>query len=361
MKEKKFLKFYLLISILLFGGLLISNEAKSQEEVKRDISLNKVKVSELVKKLSAEYPYSFFIADKEASEVIVTVAIKSATVEQTLTQAFTGKNLSFTKKGKSITISLKQAQSPVQKRFTGQVIDKNGEALPGVTITLVGSTRGVLTDENGNFAIDNIDDGAKLTASFIGMQSKEFTFEGKPNVIVVMEETTNELEEITVVAFGKQKKESVVASISTVKPSELKIPSSNLTNSFAGRVAGMISYQRSGEPGQDNAEFFIRGVMTFGYKVDPLILIDNVEVTTTDLARMQPDDIASFSIMKDATATALYGARGANGVILVTTKSGREGKAKMSIRLENSISQPTQNLEFTDPITYMQLHNEAAL
>src|SRR5690606_38461813 len=104
-----------------------------------------------------------------------------------------------------------------------------------------------------------------------------------------------------------------IASITTVKPAELKVPSSNLTTALAGRVAGIVSYQRSGEPGQDNAEFFIRGVTTFGYKVDPLILIDNVEVSKSELARMQPDDIASFSIMKDATATALYGARGANG------------------------------------------------
>src|SRR5690606_13843658 len=108
-----------------------------------------------------------------------------------------------------------------------------------------------------------------------------------------------------------------------------------------------------------NASFFIRGVTSFGYKVDPLILIDGVEFTTTDLARLQPDDIASFSIMKDATATALYGARGANGVILVTTKEGKEGKAKVSLRIDNSTSAPTKNLELADPITYMRLHNEA--
>src|SRR5690606_1874099 len=123
---------------------------------------------------------------------------------------------------------------------------------------------------------------------------------------------------------------------------DLKVPASNLTTALAGRVAGMIAYQRSGEPGADNAEFFIRGVTTFGYKKDPLILIDNVEVQRTDLARLQVDDIASFSIMKDATATALYGARGANGVILITTKEGKEGKANLSFRVENSISMATK-------------------
>src|SRR3546814_7755779 len=123
--------------------------------------------------------------------------------------------------------------------------------------------------------------------------------------------------------------------VTSVNPSELKVPSSKLTTALAGRMAGMIAYQRSGEPGEDNADFFIRGVTTFGYKVDPLILIDNVEVSTTELARIQPDDIASFSIMKDATATALYGARGANGVILVTTKEGVDRK---STRMHSSHS-----------------------
>src|SRR5690606_154927 len=126
-----------------------------------------------------------------------------------------------------------------------------------------------------------------------------------------------------------------------VNPSELKIPSSNLTTALAGRIAGLISYQRSGEPGLDNAEFFIRGVTTFGYKKDPLILIDNNEVTTVELARLQPDDIASFSIMKDATATSLYGSRGANGVILIATKQGAEGVVKINVRLEESLSAPT--------------------
>src|SRR5690606_22646717 len=147
----------------------------------------------------------------------------------------------------------------------------------------------------------------------------------------------------------------------SINPSELKVPASNLTTALAGRLAGVIAYQRSGEPGADNAEFFIRGVTTFGYKKDPLILIDNIEVSSTELARLNTDDIASFNIMKDATATALYGARGANGVILITTKEGKEGKAKVAFRIENSISSPTKNVELADPITYMKLNNEAIL
>ena len=130
---------------------------------------------------------------------------------------------------------------------------------------------------------------------------------------------------------------------------------------MAGNVAGIIAYQRSGEPGKDNADFFVRGITTFGANTNPLILIDNIELTSTDLARLQPEAIASFSIMKDATATALYGARGANGVILVTTKRGTEGPAKVFFRFESSLSRPTDNVDLADPITYMKAHNEAVL
>src|SRR5690606_7261409 len=131
--------------------------------------------------------------------------------------------------------------------------------------------------------------------------------------------------------------------------------------SLAGRVSGIVGFQRSGEPGlgADDATFFIRGVTSFGYANSPLILIDGVELTVRDLARLQTDDIAEFSIMKDATATSLYGARGANGVIYVTLKEGREGPLKLNIRIETTMSRPTKNVDFSDPVTYMLMHNEA--
>lgn len=242
----------------------------------------------------------------------------------------------------------------------GTVIDKDG-ALPGAVITVVGSTRGAVADENGYFEVNNVAYGSKLRVTFIGLQDQEFEYTGQENLLIRMEVKADELDEVTVVAFSKQKKESVLAAVTTIKPGELKVPSSNLTTAFSGRVAGLISYQQSGEPGQDNASFFIRGITSFGAesKKDPLILIDGVELTTDDLARLNTDDIASFSIMKDATATALYGARGANGVILVTTKEGKEGKVSVNVRLESSFSSPTSKIDIADPVTYMQMYNEA--
>jgi TonB-linked SusC/RagA family outer membrane protein len=240
----------------------------------------------------------------------------------------------------------------------GKVTDKIGEPLPGATITIVGTTRGIITDNDGTFSI-RAKPTDKLVCSFIGMTSLVVEIDGKTSINIELSSKSEELEDVTVVAFSQQKKESVIASIETINPGELKVPSSNLTTALAGRMSGIISYQRSGEPGQDNAQFFIRGVTSFGDHNNPLILIDGVELSATDLARLHPDDIASFSIMKDATATALYGARGANGVILVTTKEGSEGKAKFSIRYESSLSQPTQNVKVADPISYMKAHNEA--
>ncbi|WP_414602762.1 SusC/RagA family TonB-linked outer membrane protein [Phocaeicola plebeius] len=246
-----------------------------------------------------------------------------------------------------------------QRSVVGKVVDETGESLPGVTVLVEGSSRGVITDVDGTFTI-NVSDADKLVISYIGMQTEVIPIEKKKKIFVTLKAKVDELDEVTVVAFAKQKKESVIASVSTVKPSELKVPSSNLTTALAGRMSGIISYQRSGEPGQDNADFFIRGVTTFGTgKANPLILIDGVEFTSQDLARLNTDDIASFSIMKDANATALYGARGANGVILVTTKEGAEGKAKLSVRYEHSISGPADEVDLADPITYMELHNEA--
>ena len=246
-------------------------------------------------------------------------------------------------------------------KLKGKITDHGGDPLPGATVQIKGSTKGVITDVDGIFEFDDCPLNSVLTVSYIGMESKDVKYVGQKFLNVILEQKVDELEEVTVVAFAKQKKESVLSSITTVKPAELKVPSSNLTTAFAGRVAGLISYQQSGEPGQDNASFFIRGITTFGAeaKKDPLILIDGIELSTEDLARLNTDDIASFTIMKDATATALYGARGANGVISVTTKEGKEGKVTVNARVENSFSSPTKKVKIADPVTFMRMQNEA--
>jgi len=242
---------------------------------------------------------------------------------------------------------------------TGTVVDLEGTPLPGVTVLQIGTTNATMTSLDGKFAINNLNKTDSLRFSFIGFANQTLVVGEQSVINIILQETTLMTDEVQVIAFQKQKKESVIGSINTIKPVELKVSSSNLTSAFAGKIAGVISYQRSGEPGADNADFFIRGVTSFGYKNSPLILIDGLEVSASDLARIDADNIASFSIMKDATATALYGARGANGVILVTTKEGKIGKAKVTFRIENSMSSPTKTNEFLGGVDYMELYNEA--
>lgn len=247
-----------------------------------------------------------------------------------------------------------------EKTISGTVLDETDQPVPGATVQIEGTTRGAITDMDGSFSI-KAKNSDKLVISFVGYEQAIIPVGNQTTLKIKLKPKVSELEEVAIVAFAKQKKESVLASITTVKPAELKVPSSNLTTALAGRVSGLVAYQRSGEPGEDDASFFVRGVTSFTYAKGPLILIDGVEMSSTDLARLQPDDIASFSIMKDAAATALYGARGGNGVIMVTTKEGREGKASISFRYETSISSPTKKIELADPITYMKLNNEAVL
>lgn len=261
----------------------------------------------------------------------------------------------------STAFSQNQSSGTGKQLLTGLVIDSLGKPLSGATISSLGKiTASTSTDQNGRFIL-SVATGDSIRISFIGYQEQTIRPGNKAgNITVQLMPAISGGEEVIVTAFGRrQRKEAVVGSVTTIEPGNLKIPSSNLTNALAGQVAGVIAYQRSGQPGVDNASFFVRGVTTFGYSASPLILIDNIELSASDLARVQVDDIASFSILKDASAAALYGARGANGVILVTTKSGQAGRAKVNLRVEQAISKPTRNVELADPITYMKLFNES--
>lgn len=245
-------------------------------------------------------------------------------------------------------------------RISGRVVDKDGFPIVGTTVYVkTNLSKGVVTDAEGRYNI-TVNANDILVFSFIGYKTIEKVAGDIDKLAIVLEEDSQKLEDVVVVAFGKQKKGNVVSAITTISPSELRVPSSNLTTALAGRMAGIIAYQRSGEPGLDNAEFFIRGITSFSAagKVNPLILIDGIEMNSSDLSRLNVDDIASFSIMKDANSAALYGARGANGVILVTTKEGSVDKISISVRAESSSSYNSKLVDLADPVTYMKLHNE---
>lgn len=356
-----------LINLFLILGICIVNATSSySQSTLLSLEAKNNTLEEVFKMIEKGSEYVFFYSDKAVNlKQKVSVRIKDQTIDKILDQVLKQTGNAYTIDDRQVFIGSKNEQpAPVALqqdliKITGVVKDEAGETLPGVAVQIVGSPRGVTTDIDGSFSMD-VKPTDKLAITYLGMEPQTITVGKQRNFIIVLKVKVDELEGVTVVAFAKQKKESVLASITTVKPSELKVPSSNLTTALAGRMSGIISYQRSGEPGQDNADFFVRGVTTFGTgKADPLILIDGVEFSSDDLSRLNTDDIASFSIMKDANATALYGARGANGVILVTTKEGVEGKAKLSVRYETSLSQPASEVELADPITYMKMHNEA--
>src|SRR5690554_2437057 len=251
-----------------------------------------------------------------------------------------------------------QEVQQARREITGTVTDVESEPLPGVTVQVVGRQGGVITDIDGRYSIQAAT-GEEIRFQYLGMRSVTSTV-GSGNILnVIMHEDVELLDEVTITAFATQKKESVVSSIETINPRELRVPSSNLTTALAGRLAGVIAYQRSGEPGNDNAQFFVRGVTTFGYASSPLILLDGFEVSSTDLARVDPDNIEQFAVLKDATAAALYGSKGANGVIMVTTKRGVAGRPRISFRADSRLSMPTQVLETVDGVSYMRLYNEA--
>lgn len=246
-------------------------------------------------------------------------------------------------------------------RFKAQVLDENSEPIVAATIIVKGTTAGVTTDVKGKFSL-YCKPSDVLVFSYLGYDSTEVPVGTQSVINVKLTPAAQAIEDVVVTAWGTEKKTTMIGSVATVRPKELKGPTSNVTAMLAGRVAGLVSYQLSGEPGADNAEFFVRGVGSFGTgRSSPLILINGIESSSTELANIQPDDIEGFSVLKDATATSMYGSRGANGVILVTTKSGHKGKTKFNVRYEASFSGNTRDYNLANNIRFMELANEATL
>ena len=238
------------------------------------------------------------------------------------------------------------------------VVTSSVEPLSGVSIVLKSdTTRGATTDGQGAFSL-HVPANGTLIFSSVGYKRQEVEIRGEGVINVEMELEEGQLSEVAVVAFGVQKKESVVGAISTVKVDELKVPTRSLANTLGGRVAGVISVQRSGEPGNDDAQFWIRGVSTFGAGSAPLVLVDGVE---RPLNNIEPEEIESFSVLKDASATAVYGIRGANGVILVNTRKGTNEKPTISFKAESGFMGATRLPQLADAPTVFELYNEANL
>ncbi len=316
------------------------------------------------------YSFVFDPADLESpSPVAVNANFKNAGIKEVL-DTILGPALKYSISGKIVSITrqtaptAQQQKNPAGKKVTvsGTVISSaDNQPLIGAGVVVDNTSVGTVTDVDGNFTITIPADAQSVSFNCLGYQSKQILVKDVVLMkLVALSEDTNQIEDAVVVGFGVQKKESVVGAVQAIKPEELNYPSSNLTASFAGKIAGVISTQKSGEPGADGASFWIRGISTFGTNTSPLIVMDGVEITSTMLNSIAPETIQSFSVLKDATATALYGSRGANGVMIITTKNGRDtDKMNINLRVENGWSMPTSVQEVADGVAYMNAYNEA--
>ena len=315
--------------------------------------------------------YGFKNSQDQARNDLYSINVRRVSVDSALTVLLRGTKYAYEIVGNLIFITERQAAgsrlSDNLMKVKGKITDEDGNPIPGATVLIHGTTQGVASNAEGLYELQaNPDD--ILQISFIGYDTEIIPIRGKAEINVALKFTAENLEEVSVVAFGTQKKESVVSAISTVRPMDLKSSSSDLTTSLAGRVAGIIGWQTGGMPGalteeEMNTKFYIRGITSFNSNAnsDPLILIDGVESSKLDLSRMAPEDIETFSVLKDASATAMYGARGANGIIMVTTKKGEEGSVYTTARYEAVISTPTKEIEVVDPVTWMRMYNQALI
>ena len=263
-------------------------------------------------------------------------------------------NPEFVYSASSLESSVTAPQGGGNVKMTGRVLDETKAGVPGATVIVKGSTRGVITGNDGTFSID-VKPTDVIEISYLGYETQSIPVGTKTNIVTELVRKVSELEAVTVVAYGKQRKESIIGAINTIDAGELEVASGSLSSNLAGKLAGIVVMQRTGEPGS-SAEFWIRGQSTFGAKTTPLVLVDGIE---RDMDFVDADDIATFSILKDATATALYGVRGANGIILITTKRGTEMTApQIRVKAEFGITQPVQLPELANASQWIDYYNE---
>lgn len=366
--------FSLILALLLLNVGTLPCAAQSKESKTIVLSVNHERMSSVFKKLEKASGYKFSYVYDDLAPFRVTANIRTTDIHEAVKAVIGTYPVGYRVQGKKVIVSLKetkQTTSPqgAKKRYTvkGRVTDENGDGMISATVMIHGTTQGTTTDTDGHYSIE-VRPNDILDVSYLGFNTEQVAVKGREVVNIKLEPSRETLEETTVVAYGNQRQKSVVGAVSSIRPMDLKSSNSDLTSSMIGKIPGMLGYQMGGLPAalteEDmNTKFYIRGITSFqtGANTDPLILLDGVESSKLDLARMQPEDIESFTVMKDASATAMYGARGANGVILVTTKKGQEGSVFTTTRYECIVSQPTSDIDVVDGVDYMKYYNQALI
>ena len=363
---KKRLKLFCIINVFFmipFSSFGTNSISWNSEEDLFSVQYENVTVKDILDYIEKHSKYIFIYSANVQKNLNnkVSISVSNKKIDAVLKELFSETGLNYKMSGRQITISVPEApkvQQTIQQKgikVTGNVSDEKGEPLIGVTIILKNdSTVHALTDMNGNYSIIVPERKSVLSFRYIGFVPKEEVVNNRKVVNVQMVEDVGQLDEVVVVAYGAQKKESVVGSITTIEPAKLKVSTTrSISNNLAGTVAGVLAVQRSGEPGYDNSSFWIRGISTFqDAGQNPLVLIDGIE---RDLNNIDPEEIESFSVLKDAAASAVYGVRGANGVILINTKRGQVGKPRVTVKAEFAATQPVKLPEYLGAADYMQV------
>jgi len=343
-------------------------EGTYSQQLLPPLNLKNVTLSEAFSTIEKESNYVFLVTDETDTELSKKINFKteSKSVSKIMDQILQNTNLTYViterqvavyRKSKEQTTVSSQATILQKRQITGIVTDATTkQPIIGVSVWIKESTTGTFTDVDGRYSISVDGTTGILAFSFVGYKTQEIPIGDKTIIDVQLgENAETNLDEVVVIAYGQQKKESIIGSISTINADKLKAPTSKISNVLAGQLAGVVSMNRSGEPGS-GSDFYIRGISTFGSSKTPLVLVDGIE---RSLDLVDPEDIESFSILKDATATAVYGVRGANGVMLITTRKGKEGKPKIAVRAETGILGPTKMPKMVDSGQWVELYNEA--
>ncbi len=355
-----------LVTLLLFSSP--NNLYAQGDPITMSIKNGTVKtfMKEVEKQTRYTFVYRNTVLDPNSK---VTIVCENLAIEQVLSKVFDPMGIDYSFSNNTIVLVKKEAREKKTQngqrsstagavlKVHGTVLDERDEPVIGATVYMKGAKSGTVTDINGEFHID-APGNETLLVSFIGYKPAEIPIEGRSQIRISLKDDVQTIQEVVVVGYGKQKKESVTASIASMDTKELvQTPQANISNMLVGRLPGLIAVQRSGAPGEDASTLLIRGVSTFTDNTSPLVMIDGVERPSFD--GIDPNEIESVSILKDASATAIYGVRGANGVILVTTKKGTVGTPRISYSGNFAVQKPTALPSYLNSADYATLYNEA--
>ncbi|WP_201300976.1 TonB-dependent receptor [Sunxiuqinia indica] len=353
----------LLIFLICATGLLGAYANVYSQHSKISMNVKNKTIKDVLKQIEDQSEFSFmYNASRVNVYKEIDLTIENSSVQQILEKVFEGENIDYKIIDRNIIISSKQEyQGLNEQRLTvsGNVTDSSGAPLPGVTVIVKGTTKGTITDMDGDYRLPDVPSDAYLVFSFVGMSMQEIPVQGQEVVDVTMEEDAIGLEEVVAVGYGVQKKVNLTGSVGAIEATELaNKPVATTSQAIAGLVPGLSVVQSSGRPGA-GATVKIRGTGTFSSAGNnPLVLIDGMAGSIDDV---NPDDIESISFLKDAASASIYGNRAANGVILIQTKKGKEGKFSVSYNNSFGWQKPTELPEFLPSWEYATYYNEAML